>query len=149
MELPGDVMEYLPSYTDSLYLAHHGIRGQKWGVRRFQNKDGSRINKIDSKNRKRLDKARSYNELADYIESNGYPKNSFQKANDAIKASKYRKKAKKLINKIGKESMDRILDEENRDLEKRRLKAKQETELILKRFELLKNDTSNPKHPGF
>jgi hypothetical protein len=23
------------------YIAHHGIKGQKWGVRRFQNKDGS------------------------------------------------------------------------------------------------------------
>lgn len=27
--------------SDSLYLAHHGIKGQKWGVRRFQNPDGS------------------------------------------------------------------------------------------------------------
>lgn len=34
-------MEYLPSYTDGLYLAHHGILGQKWGVRRFQNPDGT------------------------------------------------------------------------------------------------------------
>lgn len=25
----------------SNYLAHHGIKGQKWGVRRFQNPDGS------------------------------------------------------------------------------------------------------------
>lgn len=25
----------------STYLMHHGIKGQRWGVRRFQNEDGS------------------------------------------------------------------------------------------------------------
>ena len=28
-------------YDNNDYLAHHGIKGQKWGVRRFQNPDGS------------------------------------------------------------------------------------------------------------
>lgn len=35
--------------NDSLY--HHGIKGQKWGVRRFQNKDGS----LTVEGKKRLD----------------------------------------------------------------------------------------------
>lgn len=29
------------SLYDSNYLAHYGIKGQKWGIRRFQNPDGS------------------------------------------------------------------------------------------------------------
>lgn len=29
------------TWTDGAYLMHHGIKGQRWGVRRFQNEDGS------------------------------------------------------------------------------------------------------------
>jgi len=39
-----------------VYLQHHGIKGQKWGVRRFQNADGS----LTEKGRKRLGKNEAY-----------------------------------------------------------------------------------------
>ena len=38
-------------YTD--YLVHHGIKGQKWGIRRYQNPDGS----LTGKGKRQLRKA--------------------------------------------------------------------------------------------
>lgn len=29
------------TWTDGTYLIHHGIKGQRWGIRRFQNPDGT------------------------------------------------------------------------------------------------------------
>lgn len=40
-------IEYILSHgiIENNFLSHHGIKGQKWGVRRFQNEDGTRTNK--------------------------------------------------------------------------------------------------------
>ena len=43
---------------DNDYLAHYGVKGQKWGVRRFQNKDGS-LTSAGKKRRKYLDEDES------------------------------------------------------------------------------------------
>lgn len=45
-------MEYKILKSDELY--HHGIKGQKWGIRRFQNKDGS-LTKAGLKRRAKLE----------------------------------------------------------------------------------------------
>ena len=57
------------SYVNNTnYLYHHGIKGQKWGVRRYQNKDGSLTNagrkrqiKIENKAQKKERKAAAKN----------------------------------------------------------------------------------------
>ena len=46
-------------------LTHHGIKGQKWGVRRFQNKDGSLTNKGKSRYSKGKEIAREHGKLED------------------------------------------------------------------------------------
>lgn len=57
---------------DPDYIAHHGIKGQKWGVRRFENPDGT----LTAAGRKR------YGDAADKIEK--YSKKAARRENIAI-----------------------------------------------------------------
>lgn len=49
-----------------IFLAHHGIEGQKWGVRRYQNEDGS----LTSEGRKRYQRTGSEKTSKDYARKN-------------------------------------------------------------------------------
>lgn len=55
----------MEEYTN--YLAHHGIKGQRWGIRRYQNPDGSltdagrkKLGKLEKKSSKFLSKHAKY-----------------------------------------------------------------------------------------
>lgn len=79
--LANDIRNYRAA--DSLYIAHHGILGMKWGIRRFQNPDGTRT---------AAGKAR-YNEGGDK------PSNPVKAVGDAIKKRKTDKQRKAALEK--------------------------------------------------
>ena len=53
------MQNYRPVYSNELY--HHGIKGQKWGVRRYQNKDGTLTAAGKKREQKMNDKLKSAN----------------------------------------------------------------------------------------
>ena len=78
--------------TEELY--HHGILGQKWGVRRYQNADGS----YTSAGEKRYAKMNKYRDK--YVDKARRKKESFQRELD------YNKQGLENLKKYGKQSKE-------------------------------------------
>lgn len=124
-------------YELSNDLSHHGIKGQKWGVRRFQNKDGS-LTKAGGKR---------YNG-SDYKPR----KNVIKEVGDKVKTYKKKQNLKK-ARKIAAEKKV-AAEQRKKDVEAGRLSAKQMTTEELnarmerlnleKRYKQLLNETDPP-----
>ena len=98
-------------YPDELY--HWGIKGQKWGIRRYQNEDGSltvegkkryKVNSVNEYRQRQFNAGKSISESAGNIAG---------KASDIIRKQK-NKESYKVDNKIKKMSDDELRKKINR-----------------------------------
>lgn len=102
-------------------LYHHGIKGQKWGVRRFQNLDGTltpegqkRYQNNDQGGSKKVTK-NEYTEQEFQKKVSGQFKSALQKATTSSKkhANQYDKVDKEVYEKYKKEAQKQGLDPDN------------------------------------
>lgn len=100
----------------NLYLYHHGIKGQRWGTRRFQNEDGS----LTSVGKKRYDV-----DVGKAIEKRNAAKNDIRKAENIQKRNKAREKFRYTKHQVDNEKIKENLNKET-NKSKRRLKLEQE-----------------------
>lgn len=93
-------------YYEDIY--HHGILGQKWGIRRFQRKDGS----LTPAGKRRYGTVSNFNKV----------RKAEERARAAVKKAKYAKKTAKEIEKINKKyGLDKIKEREKAEKEKKQL----------------------------
>lgn len=106
-----DAEQYLPDnwqVDDEDSLAHHGVKGMKWGVRRYQNKDGS----LTAKGKKRYSERQA---TSDFYRRSAIKNREYAAASD--KAVEDLKKPGKARDKLVKKMFGNDVYDKNFDLD--------------------------------
>lgn len=89
-------------------LKHHGIKGQKWGVRRFQNSDGS----LTAAGRKRYS-TDDYKNTLDKVKQADKTLNTVKKSINEADAKSYEKKVKYELSKMSDKELQQAVSRLN------------------------------------
>ena len=104
------------------YLMHHGIKGQKWGVRRFQNPDGTRT--AAGKKREKANREIDHEKLVKSTDANALYKNRSQLSDrelqDRLNRLRNEQELKRMADNSssGKSSAKKILKDNGKELAK-------------------------------
>ena len=117
-------------------LQHHGIKGQKWGVRRFQNKDGSLT--LAGKRRQKQDDGPIHEDYSKSHDTKSVKSMSDKELRDRINRLNMERQYAQLTateKSMGKKTVSEVLLNVGKELAKEYLKnyAKKGIEEVLKR----------------
>ena len=120
--------------NEGTYLAHHGVKGQRWGVRRFQNPDGS----LTEKGKRRM---KTLQGKSDKLDAKKAKLNSPRKVNSKLaNRSKDRGELIRRMRQYQQQELQRIQmqmqQDQQQELQRIQMKMQQEQQQELQQIQM-------------